>query len=326
MVARTASLSMSKTQQLVQFAVKKIWSVPGIALLAFVGLLLGMCIYYGPLETYAPITNWYHNTLPLSDDWRHLLFRAYPETTFAAWFAQCAAMVAIIGGVIKRHFRVYKTHELFWRPVVGLIFTIPGAAAMAGILWLWNKHQVGTRIHAAAHAFCSAGGRNCVSEHVHAFSAAHPGLFDQLAQSTVLDGQKKLIVIAGSFVFGLWWMKPYFENVQGWLAEHSIITTDAKNASRRDRGKTEIGYTRFYHHLLPGFRDHVRFISKHLGETVPDLKGNMKMITLNKQNHRPLNNFIYRAFKWVIIAGVAGGLYIMFFIAQGTQLAISVVH
>lgn len=311
MTANVASLSLSKSQQLIQYVAKKLWSIPGIALLAFIGLLMGMCIYFGALETNASVTAVYHS-LPMSDGWRHLVFRSYPETTFAAWFAQCAALVAIVGGVIKKHYRVYKTHELFWRPVVGLVFTIPGAAAMAGAIWVWDKFNVGAKLH-TNHLVAGA-------------LSSHPGVWDQFQQSVILDADKKLMVITGSFIFGLWWMKPYFQNVQGWLAEHSVISTNARNQSRYHRGLTQVGYTRPWHHILPGFRDKVRFVAEHLGDYVPDAKGTVREVTLNAQNHRPVNNFIYRAFQVVTVAGIAGGLYIMFFIAQGTHLAISVVH
>lgn len=310
-MATVVSSTANKGYSLGKYIFAKVWSIPGIAVLAFVGLLLGMCVYFGPLETYAPITNWYHSQVP-NDYWRHLLFRAYPETTFAAWFAQCAAYVAVVGGVLKKQYRIFHTHELFWRPIVGLVFTIPGAAAMAGIFWLWDKYNVGSRVHSAVHAFCSAGSSaHCLSNHVIAVVNSHPGLLGQLEQSTVLDGQKKLIVIAGSFIFGLWWMKNYFYNVQGWLSEHSVLSTDARNKSRIHRGKAPVSYTRWYHYALPGFKDRVKLTAQ--------------TQDLHRENHRTVNNVIYRTFQAVAVAGIIGGLYIMFFISQGTNLAL-VVH
>jgi hypothetical protein len=305
--------STSKLSDFTFKLVKKLQSVPAIAVFAFVGLLLGMCIYYSPLETYAPITNWYHTHVP-NDYWRHLLFRAYPETMFAAWFAQCVAVLAVVNGKLKQY-RVFKTHELFWRPVVGLLATIPGAAAMAGALFLWNKYGIGSRVHSAAQAFCKAGSSgHCLSQHAIAVINAHPGVLGQFEQSVLLDGQKKLIVLAGSFIFGVFLMKQYFLNVQGWLAEHHVIDIAAKNEDRRSRGKKLISPVRLYHHLIPGYK--LRIIEAVLaGES-----------SLHRENHRSVNNNIYKAFKAVVVAGVFGGLYILFFIAQGTQLHLSVIH
>lgn len=310
MTAIVASTS-DKGVKLSKYILAKVWSIPGIAALALIGLLLGMCVYFGPLETYAPITSLYHTLVP-NDYWRHLLFRAYPETTFAAWFAQCAAFVAVVDGAVKRKYRIFRTNELFWRPVVGLIFTIPGAAAMAGIFWLWNKYGIGSRVTSAAHAFCHAGSSgHCLSNHAIAVINSHPGLLGQFEQSTVLDGQKKLIVLAGSFIFGLWWMKSYFYNVQGWLAEHSVISTTARNKARVHKGKQPVFYTRWYHYVLPGFMERVKYAAQ--------------TNDLHTENHRTVNNVIYRAFLGVTVAGIIGGAYIMFFISQGTNLAL-VVH
>lgn len=280
----------------IKFIGLKLWSIPGVAVLAFVGLLLGMCLYYGPLETNTTVTNWYHGVLP-NAYWRHLLVRAYPQTMFAAWFAQCAAFVAVVGGAVKKEYRIFKTHELFWRPVVGLVFTIPGALAMAGFIWLWDKHNFGAKLH--------------TNHMLTVLNSVHPGVWDQFGQSVILDGDKKFIVLAGSFIFGLWWMKSYFFNVQGWLAEHSVIRTRARNRSRALLGKKEVKLIKWYHYLLPGFMDRILYVDSH---------------NPHWENHGTVNNVIYRAFQAVVVAGILGGLYIMFFLAQGTALAITVVH
>ncbi len=317
--------SYTKIQDLTFSLIKKIQSVPGVAIFALVGLLVGMCVYFGPLETYAPITNWYH-TIFSNDYWRHLLIRAAPEATVAGWYAQCVAIVSVVNGRIK-NYRVMHTHELFWRPLVGLIFMLPGAAVAAGLIWLGQHWHLGHRIGSAAKAFCQAGvNGHCLSNHLNAVVASHPGVLRQFEQSVLLDGNKKLIVIAGLFVFGIFAMTQYFLNVQGWLAENRILEVDAKNKQKDHLNKRHVPYTRFYHRILPGYFLRIRFIVDNMDKTVPCTKGHMVSIHLNEQNHGPINNHIYSTFKAITVSGILGGLYIMFYIAQGTNLALVVHH
>lgn len=291
----------SKIRDIVFSLTKKLESIPGTAVAAFTGLLLGMCLYYGTLETYAPITNLYH-TLLSNDYWRHLTVRAAPQALFAAWFAQCVAVISIVNGRLKPY-RVFKTHEIFWRPFVGVLAALPGAAITAVAIWFFHWTQYLT-----------------------VAATSHPGISDQFAQSVALDGDKKIIALVGA-LSAVWFMRSYFLNIQGWLAENRIIAANAKNAARREVGVTkQIPYTRFYHHLFPGLVARTHFLADNLNAYVSTTKGKRVYMTLNAHNHRPLNRAIYKMFNVVVVAGVAGGLYIMFFIAQGTYLAIHVVH
>lgn len=300
MVAQVVS-GTSKLRDIAFSLIEKVKSVPGTAVAAVTGLLLGMCLYYGALETYAPITNLYH-TLLSNDYWRHLTVRAAPQALFAAWFAQCVAVISVVNGRIKPY-RVFRTHEIFWRPFVGVLAALPGAAIMAVAIWFFHWTQYLT-----------------------VAATSHPGVSDQLAQSVALDGDKKIIALVGA-LSAVWYMKPYFLNVQGWLAENRIIAADAKNAARREVGTTKmVPYTRFYHHLFPGLVARTRFLADNLNEYVSTTKGKRVFMTLNRQNHQPIHRAIYKAFNVVIAAGILGGLYIMLMIAQNQYLAIHVVH
>lgn len=267
----------------------KLLSMPAIIILAFVGLMIGFAFYFDPLETYKPITDGFHAAVP-NGDFRHLFFRAAPETLAAAWLAGPLIYSFVKKGKLK-YKNTMSIPRLFIRPLVALIFAAPGMALMAYSFYLYSKFHTDVVAITGFHP-----------PHINAvqiFQSSHASWWQKISDTVVGDGKKKLVVLAGSVFMASWIMKPEFFAIQSWFAEDYCI----RHGYADDPNKVFRG--RWYHHLVPNYRDRIKY-------EIED--GNY-----NLAQHQTRHN----VFKWVMLAAGAGlfinGLCILIFVIHSTS-------
>lgn len=271
----------------------KLQSVPAMLPTVFVFLIIAYSVYFSIFELIPAITAWYHGAIP-DDNARHLFFRAAPETIAASFGAQ-----AVITRFVKfrkvegsdkkekylKQYKMMKMHQLLYWPILGIIASVPGAALYAGIQWLWNKHYDKIKTLVA---------NQHIMDHIHNTTilnmARNPSVISQIETFITTDGQKKLVVLAGT-LGAAFVMKRMYWNVQGWFAERNVMQNNM------------LGKLNWYHNLVPAYVDRVNWIADNNGP-------------YNAENHQRKNEI----FLWIsgIIATMAfgGGLYILLVVSH----------
>lgn len=213
-------------QSKLRFLFQKVQLLVAAGVMAHIGTLVIVAVYFLAFELNPHATAWWHSTVP-NGNLRHDI-RDVAEGLLGGLLAQAIVWNHWKGKRVKSDRKRMKAWQAAIAPVLLLVAVL--VAATPGFLaaYLADAH-----LHSlVANAATSTAG-------------PHASLWARTETLWTNDYDKKIMGLFASFFFGRWPVRPFFDRTQLWFAEHYAM-----------KGKT----VRWYH--LPNFAARVNGVSK----------------------------------------------------------------